>query len=166
MEVSRWISDHVDLFPATGLVLDLACGTGRHARYLASRGLQVTAVDIDISMVETISLPNIDAMQFDLEKGDWPFSEEVFDAVIVTNYLWRPLFPKIVSSLKVGGIVFYETFAIGNEKYGRPSNPDYLLAEDELLMQFKGFEVLDFEHMKVENPKPEIKQAIAAKRVF
>jgi SAM-dependent methyltransferase len=165
VEASKWISDHVDLLPIAGSALDLACGGGRHTQYLASRGFSVTSVDIDISKTEALSLLNVTAMQFDLEEGKWPFEDMLFDAIIVTNYLWRPLFPHIISALKLGGIVLYETFAIGNEEFGRPSNPDFLLAEGELLQQFASLDVLDYRHTKVEEPKPAIKQAIAAKRI-
>ncbi|MEN9483504.1 MAG: hypothetical protein RJB37_1384, partial [Pseudomonadota bacterium] len=114
---SAWIRRHAGLIPNLdngASVLDLACGSGRHVRWLAARGAQVTAVD-------------------DIENGPWPLPGRTFDAIVVTNYLWRPLLPAIVASVAPGGVLLYETFAHGNASVGKPSRPDFLLQPGELL---------------------------------
>ncbi|WP_025900027.1 class I SAM-dependent methyltransferase [Sneathiella glossodoripedis] len=166
MQHSEWIEKHHEKICPNGLVLDLACGAGRNSVFLLGKGFRVLAVDIDVLKLQEFQRhKNLLLIQADLEGGLWPFAEKVFDAIVVTNYLWRPLFPKIAFSLKTEGVVLYETFASGNEKYGRPKNPDFLLQPGELPKQFDGFSVLDYYHGEVKTPKPAVKQAIAAKRV-
>lgn len=131
---SPFITRHAALIPAGARVLDLAAGTGRHARLLAARGAQVLAVDRDAAALATLAgLPRIETRVLDLETGTWPLAGEMFDAIIVVNYLHRPLFPHLRAALAPEGVVLYETFAIGNERYGRPANPDFLLRDGELL---------------------------------
>jgi SAM-dependent methyltransferase len=120
--------------PANARVLDLACGRGRHARFFAARGCTVLGVDRDAEALATLSgIAGIEVRVLDLETGSWPMHGERFDAIVVTNYLHRPLFPFLPAALVEDGALFYETFARGNEAYGRPSNPDFLLEPDELL---------------------------------
>jgi SAM-dependent methyltransferase len=120
-----------------GTVLDLACGGGRHSRYLSALGYHVVAVDIDVSGVLDLSAnENVEIIEADLEAGDWPFSDRRFDGIVVTNYLHRPHLPRLVESLSPGGVLIYETFAKGNEKLGRPRNPAFLLNPAELLDAF------------------------------
>jgi SAM-dependent methyltransferase len=145
-------------------VLDLACGSGRHALHLASLGLQCMAVDKDVSVLRGQKLPTeIKLLETDLENSPWPFGEQTFDAIVVTNYLHRPLFPKIIATLKTGGVLIYETFAIGNEKFGKPSNPDFLLQPGELLDAVRGsLRVIAYEDDYVDLPKPAMIQRICA----
>lgn len=129
---SPWIERQLGLARPDGNALDLAAGGGRHAKLLAGKGFAVTAVDRDISRL--VGLPGVEAIEADLEDGSpWPLPGRRFDLIVVTNYLHRPLFPAIAAALAPGGVLLYETFAIGNEKYGKPSNPAFLLKDGELL---------------------------------
>lgn len=161
---SPWVMRFAPLIRAGGTALDLACGSGRHARALAAAGYRVTAVDRDISRLGPAD--GIEAIQADLEDGGpWPFAERAFDGIVVANYLHRPLFPALVSSLAPGGVLIYETFAVGNEAYGRPTNPDFLLRDGELLEAVSGtLSVVAFEAGYVERPNPAVVQRIAAVR--
>ena len=145
-------------------VLDVACGAGRHTRLLAAHGCTVTAVDRDRAAHELASESNVDFIQADLESAAWPFADRQFDAIIVTNYLHRPLFPALKSALAPGGLLIYETFAAGNGAFGRPTNPDYLLRPRELLEVFgSDMRVLAFEDGFVAQPKPAMVQRIAVR---
>ncbi len=163
-EASAWVVKHAERIGKNGLVLDLACGSGRHALYLASLGLQVIAVDRDLSVLRGQKLPmEIKLLEMDLENSPWPFGENEFDAIVVTNYLHRPLFAKIIATLKTGGVLIYETFAIGNEKFGKPSNPDFLLQPGELLDAVRGsMRVVAYEDDYIELPKAAMIQRICA----
>jgi len=131
---SPWILRFAHLVPAQARVLDLACGRGRHARLFADRGCRVVAVDRDAEALATlVGEANIDPRRLDLETGSWPLEGERFDAIVVTNYLHRPLFAFLLAALGEDGVLLYETFARGHEAYGRPTNPDFLLQPDELL---------------------------------
>ena len=141
-------------------MLDVACGSGRHVRWFAQRGCRVTGVDRDAAAIE--SLREFGEMVVaDIEHGPWPFTGRRFDAVIVTNYLWRPLLPAIIDS--VGTLLIYETFAQGNERYGRPSNPDFLLRPGELLAATAGLSVVGYEEGYLDSP-PRIVQRVTAMR--
>lgn len=143
-----------------GPVLDLASGQGRNARLFAERGLQVVAVDR-----EAQAIPGVEFVKANLEDGNpWPFEGQRFAAIVVTNYLHRPLFPYLTGSLEDGGVLIYETFMIGNEKFGRPSNPDFLLRPGELLEAFASLAVVAFEQGVVERPKPAAVQRLCATR--
>ena len=131
---SRWMSHYAYLVPAGARVLDLACGYGRHALYFAARGASVVAVDRDAAALATLTgAPGIETRLADLEARPWPFGDERFDAIVVSHYLHRPLFTNLRAALAADGTLLYETFALGNEAYGRPSNPDFLLRAGELL---------------------------------
>jgi SAM-dependent methyltransferase len=136
-------------------VLDLACGTGRHARALAARGCQVDAVDVDPGC--GTHLADVSGVRFrvlDLESGPWPFEPDRYDAIVVANYLYRPRSTRLVQALRDGGRLIYETFASGNEQFGRPSNPDFLLTAFELAACFSPLmHVLAFEDGVIEQPK-------------
>ena len=133
-EASPFIARFAALIPVHARVLDLAAGSGRHARLLADRGAQVLAVDRDAgALAACAGHPRIETRMLDLEAGAWPLAGEVFGAIVVTNYLHRPLFPHLRAALARGGVLLYETFAIGNERFGRPANPDFLLRTGELL---------------------------------
>ena len=131
---SPWIARFASLVPRDARVLDLAAGGGRHARLFASRGARVLAVDRDADALQSLSsLPGIETRALDLETGKWPLTGQTFDAIVVANYLHRSLFPHLRAALAPDGVLLYETFAMGNEVYGRPTNPDFLLCRDELL---------------------------------
>lgn len=131
---SPWIARFAHLVPAGARVLDLAAGRGRHARLFAARGAHVLAVDRDAPALETLAgIPGITTRVVDLEGGAWPLANERFDAIVVTNYLHRPQFAHLRAALAADGTLLYETFAMGNEVHGRPTNPDHLLCEGELL---------------------------------
>jgi SAM-dependent methyltransferase len=130
---SPWVVRFAHLI-AGPRVLDLACGAGRHARFLAARGHRVLAVDRDRGLLDALAgTPGVETCCADLESGEWPIGDEAFDGIVVTNYLHRPLFPRLLRALRPDGALLYETFASGNEAFGRPSNPAFLLAPDELL---------------------------------
>jgi SAM-dependent methyltransferase len=142
-----------------GPVLDVACGAGRHARLFAERGLKVVAVDRDAQ-----DIPGVRYVQADLEGAPWPFGAERFAAIVVTNYLHRPLLAQLEAALAEEGVLIYETFMAGNEKYGRPSNPAFLLQPGELLQVFRGLTPIAFEQGYVEAPKPAMIQRLCARR--
>ena len=147
-----------------GEVLDLACGRGRHSRFLASLGFRVCAVDRDPqALVALAGIAGIVDGQSDLENGLWPLAGRQFDGVIVTNYLHRPLFPRILDALSPTGLLVYETFAAGNERFGKPSNPDFLLRPGELLDVARGrLHVIAYEDLEVTTPRQARIQRICA----
>lgn len=144
-------------------MLDVACGRGRHLRRLASLGFSVVGVDRDGEALSALAaLRGVEVRVADLEGKPWPFAPGEFDGVVVTNYLHRPLFPHLVAALRPGGILIYETFALGNERYGRPSNPDFLLEPGELLRRTEPLAVVAFEQGFVSSPKQAVIQRICA----
>jgi len=147
-------------------VLDVASGAGRHARYFAARGCSVAAVDRDEAALATLAgVPGIRVLAADLEGAPWPFESSSFDAVVVTNYLHRPLFPALVAALRPVGVLIYETFMIGNDRYGKPSNPNFLLGPGELLRAFGAqLWLVSFEQGTVQRPQPAVVQRICAVR--
>jgi len=156
---SGWVVRWTPLI-AQGVVLDVACGGGRHARYLASLGYAVTAVDR-----EPQPIPGVRFIQADLEGGSpWPLPGQRFQGIVVANYLHRPLFPLLADALAPGGVLIYETFMLGNERYGRPSNPAFLLRPGELWRAFGGLHVIAFEQGTVAAPKPAMMQRLCAVR--
>ena len=161
---SPWVSRHAALAAAGGHALDLAAGAGRHARWLLERGYHVVALDIDTSgLADLAGVEGIEIVAADLEGGQpWPLAERQFDLVIVANYLFRPILADIGHSMAPGGVLIYETFAIGNEQYGKPSNPDFLLREGELMDWFSDWQVIDFGQTYTEVHKPAIIQHICA----
>lgn len=162
---SVWVTRFASLIPA-GETLDLACGAGRHSRLLAENGHSVLAVDRSADMLALASAEGIRTMCVDLETGDpsqsWPFEQNRFAGIVVTNYLHRPLWPSLVASLAENGVLIYETFARGNEQFGKPSNPDFLLARGELLEVAReyGLRVVAYEDGYVSAPKPAMLQRI------
>lgn len=164
---SPWVVRHLPLLAPGGRVLDLACGSGRHARLLAAGGHQVLAVDRDAEALAGLAkVPGITAKLADLEGPDWPLAGERFAGVIVSNYLWRPRLMDIVALLEPGGLLIYETFMVGNATYGKPSNPDFLLRPGELrdLASAAGLRELAFAEGYSASPKPALRQAICARR--
>jgi SAM-dependent methyltransferase len=131
---SPWIVRFATLVPMGARVLDVAAGSGRHARLFASRGARVLAVDRDAGALASLAdVEAVDTRVADLEGEAWPLAGQTFDAIVVTNYLHRALLAQLRAALAPDGVLLYETFAIGNEAYGRPANPDFLLRRDELL---------------------------------
>ncbi len=131
---SPWVARFAHLVAPGTRVLDLACGHGRHALFFAARGAQVLAVDRDPVALSTIpATPRIETRTLDLEQGDWPLTGERFGAIVIVNYLHRLLLPQLRMSLADDGVLLYETFAMGNEAFGPPRNPNFLLRRDELL---------------------------------
>lgn len=162
---SRWVERFAARVPMQSHVLDLACGGGRHARFFAGRGAVVTAVDRDAQAIARLrDHPAVTAICADLENGPWPFAGTCFGAIVVTNYLHRPLFPVLCESLLPGGVLIYETFMVGNERFGKPSNPDFLLRPGELLAHCAGLSVLAFEQGEIDDVKPAMVQRICAIR--
>jgi SAM-dependent methyltransferase len=162
---SAWVLRFASYIRAGGRVLDLACGWGRHARALSDLGFEVEAVDRDAQAIESLArTARVRARVVDLEGGPWPYPGACFDGVVVTNYLHRPLLPKLIDSLAAEGVLIYETFARGNERYGRPSNPQFLLERGELLRAAAGLHVLAYEDLYQEVPRPAMVQRIAALR--
>jgi len=160
---SPWVRRWAAWIRPGGAVLDVACGTGRHARFLAQLGFEVDAVDRDIALFADAP-PNVALRQADLEGGRWSYEGRRFDAIVVTNYLHRPLLPTLVESLERGGLLVYETFAAGNARFGKPSNPAYLLGPGELLDAVRGkLRVIAYEDVVVEEPRPAAIQRICAR---
>lgn len=161
---SPWVKRFAAAIPQGGVVLDLACGAGRHAAFLASLGHSVLAVDQDISTVRELQNPNIEVSELDLEASQWPLDGRIFSGIVVTNYLYRPFLDLLPKMLSENGVLIYETFAIGNERFGKPSNPNFLLREGELLRLAEQFSLkaLAYEDIFVDQPKPARVQRICA----
>ncbi len=150
---SPWVVRWAHLVKPSGTVLDLACGSGRHVHLLAAAGHAVTALDRDAAALAGLQAV-AEVVQADIEGGPWPLPGRRFDAVVVTNYLWRPLLPKVVEALADGGVLIYETFADGQQHIGRPSRPEFLLRPGELLQVCVGLRVVSFEDGLEEHPAP------------
>ena len=161
---SSWVQRWSHLVPAGGTVLDVACGHGRHMRWFAGRGHAVVGVDRSPDAAAAIAELG-QAVLADIESGPWPLAGRRFGAVIVTNYLWRPLLPTIVASVAPGGILIYETFATGNETVGKPSRPDFLLMPGELLAGCEGLHVVAYENGFIEPPARFVQRIAAIRRV-
>ena len=159
-EPSPWVQRWSHLISASGRVLDLACGHGRHMRFLQAQGFQCLGLDRDAAALESAKLFG-DVLHADVENNAWPLNGEQFDAVVVTNYLWRPLWSNILQCLKPDGVLIYETFAAGNETVGKPSNPDFLLNPGELLGVCKGLRVVAFEDGFLTNPARFVQRIVA-----
>jgi SAM-dependent methyltransferase len=163
-EPSAWVRRWAASIRPGGAVLDVAAGGGRHARFLARMGFEVDAVDRDVAALSDAP-ENVRALAADIESSPWPYAGRRFDAIVVTNYLHRPLLATLVDSLEPGGMLIYETFARGNERFGKPSNPAFLLAPGELLEAVRpALRVLAFEDLVVEIPRPAAVQRICARR--
>jgi SAM-dependent methyltransferase len=164
VQPSLWVKRFAPLIAAGGTILDLACGNGRHARFLEGAGWQVEAVDRDPQALAALAdIPGIFPRQADLEGAGWPYPGRRFEGIVVTNYLHRPLFPLLVDALAEGGVLIYETFMLGNERFGRPSNPDFLLRPGELLDAFGGhLTVVAFEQGETARPQPAMVQRLCA----
>jgi len=162
---SPWIVQWAGLVAADATILDVAAGRGRHTRFFADRGNKVTAIDRDVSALA--AQPTVEIVQADLEDGSpWPLPGRLFGAVVVTNYLHRPLFPALLHALSPGGVLLYETFMEGNERFGRPSQPEFLLKDGELLELARNrLSVTAYEARMISEPKMAMVQRIAARKL-
>ncbi len=163
---SPWVQRFAAQIATGGDILDLACGQGRHARYLVELGYQVEALDRDENALAGLAdIPGITTTLADVEGGPWPYHARQFDGIIVTNYLHRPLLPLLINALGEGGVLIYETFMLGNERFGKPSNPNFLLRPGELLeVVRRRLHVAAFEEGEIALPHPAIVQRLCATR--
>lgn len=168
---SAWVTRWLSLLPPNGRILDLACGAGRHSLLLLERGHSVTAIDKDIhwlgdALAGRKEAERVELLEADLENGSpFPLTGRRFEGVVVTNYLFRPLMPALLDCLAEGGVLIYETFAVGNEAFSRPRNPDHLLREGELLETVRGrLQVISFEQGRREGAPPSVVQRICAQK--
>lgn len=164
---SPWVRHYASEISRAGTVLDLACGNGRHARWLAALDYQVLAVDRDaVALAGMVASPNIETLCHDLEAAAWPFDQQTFSGIVVTRYLHRPLLPRLVSALAPGGVLIYETFMLGNEVCGRPRREDFLLKPGELmkLALDNGLVVIAFREGFEAQPAPAVTQSLCARR--
>ena len=161
---SSWVVRFAPLIPKGAIALDLACGSGRHSQLLAHLGYCVLAVDQDISSIQNAHSSAITPKCLNLEEDAWPLLGSKFGGVVVTNYLYRPHLDRLPELLEEGGILIYETFALGNEKFGKPSNPNFLLNPGELLAfaARHSLKVLAYEDIYVDEPKPAMVQRLCA----
>jgi SAM-dependent methyltransferase len=167
---SDWVQRWTHLLKPESRALDLAAGRGRHTRWLQDQGHSVLAVDRDaqaLAAIEGASLHRVQTLVADLEGGPWPLAGQLFDAIVVTNYLWRPLLPTLVASLSTGGMLIYETFAAGNETVGKPSRPDFLLRTGELLAVCQGLRIVAYEDGYIGPSAPErfVQRIVATKPI-
>ena len=164
---SQWVKRFADLIPAAGQVLDLACGSGRHSRFLLEHGYDVLAVDRDVTGLGSLAgTTRLEILELDLEDSTMPtFLDRGFDGIVVTDYLYRPLLHPLCAALRPGGVLIYETFARGNEVYGRPSRADFLLEPGELLRVAQDdLHIVSFEQGLERSPGPAVRQRICAVR--
>ena len=166
-QISGWVRRYYRQFPKNGFILDLAGGTGRHARFLSQKGFKLLLVDNQISKAKDLqNVEGIKLVEYDLEAGNsLPFPASSFQGIVVTNYLYRPIFPQLLCLLDVGGILIYETFAVGHEKYGRPKNPNYLLNSGELInLVSPQMRVIAYEERLITRPTKAYVQRIVAEK--
>ena len=166
-EPSQWVVRHGGMIRPGGTVLDVACGSRRHGRFFRSLGNPVVLLDRDITKVtDMASVDDVEIVARDLEGGrPWPLAGRQFAGVIVVNYLYRSILPALVASVAPGGVLIYDTFAVGNEAYGRPSNPDYLLHREELLIAVRPeLVVMAYEDVEETDPRPVVRQRVMAMR--
>jgi SAM-dependent methyltransferase len=161
---SPWIVRFAPLVSSGAAVLDVACGHGRHSVFFAARGCRVTAIDRNAQALDALARqPGVVPLEADIETGPWPLPGQRFDAVVVTNYLYRPRLPEVIAAVAADGLLLYETFARGNEVYGRPSNPGFLLAPGELLTVVGDrLKIVAFEQGVVTTDRAAVLQRIAA----
>lgn len=161
---SQWLTRWAHLIAPQGRVLDVACGAGRHLAFMSQRGHPVTGLDIDVQAARA-QLPQAQLLQADLEGAPWPAAQlaSPFDAVLVFNFLWRPLWPQLLANLAPGGVLLYETFGAGQEQLGRPRRAEFLLQAGELLQLCQGLQVVAYE-CGVANLPTRVVQRIAAIR--
>ncbi|MES2714479.1 MAG: class I SAM-dependent methyltransferase [Pseudomonadota bacterium] len=164
---SPWLQRWAHLLPPGGTALDLACGSGRHLRWLAAQGLRPTGIDRDAAALaasaDLAGAGLAELITADVENGPWPCPGRLFDAVVVTNYLWRPLWPQILASLAPGAVLLYETFAAGNQTVGKPSRPDFLLQPGELISRCQGLRIVAYEDGFLDAPARFVQRVVAVR---
>lgn len=166
---SEWVVRWTPLLRPRAEVLDVACGAGRHLRWLAQQGHQVTGVDRDAAALAHVAATwpaqshPAHCVHADLENAPWPLGSQAFDAVVVTNYLWRPLWPQLMAALRPGGVLLYETFALGQETVGRPARAKFLLAPGELLQACQTLRVVAYEDGFCHTPDRFVQRIAAVK---
>jgi SAM-dependent methyltransferase len=160
LQPSPWVRRWAHLLQPGGAVLDVACGSGRHVRWLAARGHRVTALDRDAQALSALA-DVAELCVADIEGAPWPLPGRQFDAVLVTNYLWRPLWPQLLAALRPGAVLLYETFADGNQHLGKPSRADFLLRHGELLDMARSLHIVAYEDGYLDTPPRQV-QRIAA----
>jgi SAM-dependent methyltransferase len=163
-DASPWVRRFASVIPKDGVILDLACGAGRHSALLVSLGHTVLAVDRDISALGSLKGRSIQTQELDLEGSNWPLLGKQFSGIVVTNYLYRPFLDELPKMLCEDGVLIYETFADGNAQFGKPSNPNFLLKTGELLAlaQRSGLKVIAYEDIYLDQAKPAMVQRICA----
>ena len=159
---SDWVCRWTHLIPVGARVLDLACGSGRHMQWLQQQGLRVLGVDRDASSLASASAFG-EVLQADLENQAWPLTGQNFGGIVVTNYLWRALWPELLAALQPQGVLIYETFALGNQTVGKPANPDFLLRHGELLSVCEGLRIVAYEDGFCETPERFVQRIVAVK---
>ena len=167
-KISNWVKYCVEVLPhKSGYVLDLACGKGRHSIFLSNLGYNVLSVDIDEYKLNCFDGKLIKKKVIDVENiKNWPLEKKKFNAIIVTNFLNRKIFPSIIKSIKKGGYLIYETFSEGHQKIGRPTNPNYILKPRELLRLSNEMQLVAYENIYINNPSNHLfQQRILAKNV-
>lgn len=157
---SPWVCRWAHLVRPGGRVLDVACGSGRHVRWLAQQGFDVTGLDRDAAALAPLQ-GLADVQVADLEGAPWPLPDARFDAVVVTNYLWRALWPQLLGALAEGGVLIYETFADGHQSVGKPSRPDFLLRQGELLDVARGLRIVAYEDGFIDAPPRYVQRIVA-----
>ena len=162
LAISPWVRRWSHLVPTNAEVLDVACGSGRHVRWFAQRGARVTALDRDAAAVEPLR-GIAQVVVADIEGAAWPLHGRRFGAVVCTNYLWRPLLPTLVDAVGDDGVLIYETFAVGNETVGKPSNPNFLLRRAELLDAVGALRVIGYEDGFVDAPARFVQRVVAVR---
>lgn len=162
---SPWVRRWSHLLPEGSAVLDVACGRGRHLRWFCERGHPVTGVDRDPEAIAAVQGLGT-AVLADIENGPWPFEGQRFAGVVVTNYLWRALLPTIVASVAPGGVLIYETFALGQASVGKPSRPDFLLRPGELLAATQGLRTVAYEDGFCEGPDRFVQRLVALREAL
>ncbi len=167
---SSWVQRWAHLVAPRRTMLDVACGAGRHTKLFADKGCTVTALDMSEEALQKLAVhsPHARTVQADIENAPWPLMQkgapETFDAIVVTNYLHRPLMPLLLASLAGGGVLIYETFAAGNERFGKPSNPDFLLQSGELLSLCLDMHIVAYEEGFLTSPDRLVQRMAAIQR--
>jgi SAM-dependent methyltransferase len=159
-EPSDWVRRWLHLVRPGGTVLDVACGSGRHLRWLAAQGFQLTGIDRDAQALQPLHALG-EIVCADIEAGPWPLPQRSFDAVLITHYLWRPLWPMLRASLADGGVLIHETFADGQQTVGRPARPEFLLGHGELLQACAGLRIVAYEDGFVHTPERYVQRVVA-----
>ena len=164
---SPWLQRWAHLLPAAGSALDLACGSGRHLRWLVAHGLRPIGVDRDCAALaasaDLAEAGLAELIQADVENGPWPCAGRSFDVVVVTNYLWRPLWAQLLAAVAPGGLLLYETFADGNQTVGKPSRPDFLLQPGELISACQGLRIVAYEDGFLQAPDRFVQRVVAVR---